>query len=241
MANGDEEEENIGITEWLKAMETLITDGAAQSTQTFKQHLYCDPRATAARALIRTGIELKRYKLIESTQIMLQSLEEMATMYLTVHFADVCLNYILTLPDESLENAAESDLAVVLLLCDRVLDQPVAFDFAVNTVIKVCTKLSAWPSAQSEPLKEEVSRAKQHLENHEPAPKVPREQCPACQDLLSTVDNRLLICSSGHAWECCSITGKALATLDTQLCVHCGAKSMKQQAVHSQTTSYPSV
>ncbi|CDS09095.1 hypothetical protein LRAMOSA10455 [Lichtheimia ramosa] len=227
LANGDEEEENIGITEWLKAMETLITDGAAQSTQTFKQHLYCDPRATAARALIRTGIELKRYKLIESTQIMLQSLEEMATMYLTVHFADVCLNYILTLPDESLENAAESDLAVVLLLCDRVLDQPVAFDFAVNTVIKVCTKLSAWPSAQSEPLKEEVSRAKQHLENHEPAPKVPREQCPACQDLLSTVDNRLLICSSGHAWECCSITGKALATLDTQLCVHCGAKSMK--------------
>lgn len=159
----------------------------------------------------------KRYKLIESTQIMLQSLEEMATMYLTVHFADVCLNYILTLPDESLENAAgkqldavqserltiesiESDLAVVLLLCDRVLDQPVAFDFAVNTVIKVCAKLSAWPSAQSEPLKEEVSRAKQHLENHEPAPKVPREQCPACQDLLSTVDNRLLICSSGHAW-----------------------------------------
>ncbi|KAI7881580.1 hypothetical protein K492DRAFT_206779 [Lichtheimia hyalospora FSU 10163] len=223
----DDEEDTNGIAEWLKSMETMITDGAAQSTQTFKQHLYCDTRATAARALIRTGIELKRYKLIESTQIMLQSLEEMANMYLTVHFSEVCLNYILSLADESLEKAAESDLAVVLLLCDRVLDQPVTFDFAVNTVIKVCTRLSSWPSAQSESLAEEISRAKQHLEKKEPVPKVPREQCPACSDRLSTVDNRLLICSSGHTWESCSITGKALATLDTQLCVHCGAKSMK--------------
>ena len=149
---------------------------------------------------------------------MLQSLEEMANMYLTVHFSEVCLNYILSLPDESLEkatgepfdflfntmthswNIVESDLAVVLLLCDRVLDQPVTFDFAVNTVIKVCTRLSSWPSAQSEPLAEEISRAKQHLEKKEPVPKVPREQCPACSDRLSTVDNRLLICNSGHTW-----------------------------------------
>ncbi|CDH60894.1 hypothetical protein RO3G_09384 [Lichtheimia corymbifera JMRC:FSU:9682] len=227
LTQDDEEEENDGIIKWLKTMETMITDGAAQSTQSFKQHLYCDSRATAARALIRTGLELKRYKLIESTQLTLQSLEDMAHMYLTVHFADVCLNYMLTLADDALENAAESDLAVVLLLCDRVLDQPVTFDFAVNTVIKVCTKLSSWPSAQSESIAEEVSRAKEHLEKQEPVPKVPREKCPACPNLLSTVDNKLLICSSNHTWESCSITGKALATLDTQLCVHCGAKSMK--------------
>lgn len=95
----------------------------------------------------------------------------------------------------------------MLLLCDRVLDQPVTFDFAVNTVIKVCTKLSSCQSAQSESFAEEVSRAKQHLEKQEPVPKIPREKCPACPNLLSTVDNRLLICSSSHTW------GKLLFTM----------------------------
>ncbi|KAI9310730.1 hypothetical protein BX666DRAFT_1147589 [Dichotomocladium elegans] len=221
-----EDDDGDDILEWINCMQAVMNTDVPDITGNFEERVYCDPRATAARMLVLTSLELTRCMLPPKVQEQLIILDQTAQMFIKMLFSYACLAYVMDLPDDALERLQGTDLDTVLLLCDRILVQEVVLPFTIDMIQKALSRLIPWAPTYGELLNEEINRAKTRLDKDEPMPALPREHCPACNELCRNVDDKMAVCPTGHVWETCNMTCRALATPSVRVCVQCGVKSL---------------